>query len=181
MVGPDGRYQRPAKTEVKVCGLLGDVREVMTKKGSRMAFGAIEDLEGKIEVVFFPEAYTQLGETLKRATSEAMAVVLTGEVEFTDEMPKILAKSIEWAEEAHQGRVTRVILRINPSETSPEQLRELKQGLLAHRGKCPVTLEFVDPRFKTRLMLPPTVKVSGTPQMAQAINQIFGKTVVQLQ
>jgi DNA polymerase-3 subunit alpha len=179
-VGPDGRYQRPAKTEVRVCGLLGDVREVMTKKGSRMAFGAIEDLEGKVEVVFFPEAYASLGETLKRATSEAMAVVLTGEVEFTDEMPKILAKSIEWAEEAHQGRVSRVLVKLNPSETSPEQLRALKQGFLAHRGKCPVTIEFADPRFKTRLSLPPSVKVSGTPQMAQSINQIFGKTVVSL-
>jgi hypothetical protein len=109
-----------------------------------------------------------------------VAVVLTGEVEFTDEMPKVLAKSIEWAEEAHQGRVTRVMVRLNPSETSPEQLRELKQGLLSHRGKCPVTIEFTDPRFKTQLTLPATVKVSGTPQMAQAINRIFGKTVVTL-
>jgi hypothetical protein len=106
--------------------------------------------------------------------------VLTGEVEFTDEMPKILAKSIEWAEEAHQGRVSRVLVKLNPSETSPEQLRALKQGFLAHRGKCPVTIEFADPRFKTRLSLPPSVKVSGTPQMAQSINQIFGKTVVSL-
>ncbi|MFN7685412.1 MAG: DNA polymerase III subunit alpha [Oligoflexia bacterium] len=179
-VGPDGRYQRAPKTEVKLCGLLGDMREVMTKKGSRMAFGQIEDLEGKLEVVFFPEAYTQLGEAIKRATSEAVAVVLTGEVEFTEESPKILAKAIEWAEEAHQGRVERVTLKLNPSETSPEQMRELKQGLLSHRGKCPVTIEFSDPRFRTKLALPATVKVSGTPQMAQAINRIFGKTVVSL-
>ncbi len=179
-VGPDGRYQRPPKTEVKICGLMGDVREVMTKKGSRMAFGAIEDLNGRIEVVFFPEAYASLGETIKRATSEAMAVVLTGEVEFTDESPKVLAKSIDWAEDAHNGRVERVTLRLNPSETSPEQLRELKQGLLSHRGKCPVVIEFNDPRFKTRLALPASVRVSGTPQMAQAINRIFGKTVVSL-
>ncbi len=178
--GPDGRYQRPPKTEVRLCGLLGEMREVMTKKGSRMAFGQLEDLEGKIEVIFFREAYQQLGEAIKRATSEATAIVLTGEVELTDEAPKVLAKAIEIAEEAHKTRVNHVILKLDPSVVSTDQLRALKQGLLGHRGKCPVTIEFRGPGFRTSLALPGTIRVAGTPQMAQAINQIFGRNVVSL-
>ena len=39
-------------------------------------------------------------------------------------------------------------------------------------------IDFVDPRFRTRLDLPRTVGVSGTPQMVQSINRIFGRDVV---
>lgn len=161
-------------------GLLGEFREVMTKKGTRMAFGQIEDLHGKVEIVFFPEAYANCQEMLKRATTEAEAVVVTAEVEFGDEGPKVFAKSVEWAAEAHKGRVQQVTLRLPPGEISADQLRELKKSLLGHRGKCPVRIDFVDPRFRTRLELPKTVSVAATPQMVSAINRIFGRDVVQL-
>ncbi|NDD90744.1 DNA polymerase III subunit alpha, partial [bacterium] len=180
MPSPEGRYQRPPKTEIKLCGLMGEMREVMTKKGSRMAFGQIEDLDGKVEVVFFPEAYQQLSEFIKQAASEANPVVLTGEIEWTDEAPKVLAKTLEWAEEAHKTRVQRVVLRLDPAAVSVEQLRALKQGLLGHRGKCPVVIEFQGAGFRTSLTLPGTIRVAGTPQMAQTINQIFGRSVVSL-
>ncbi|MDR3608625.1 MAG: DNA polymerase III subunit alpha [Oligoflexia bacterium] len=177
--GGYGRFRAP-KLEVKIAGLLGEMREVTTKKGSRMAFGQLEDLHGRIEVVFFPEAYANFQEIIKRATSEAEPIVLTADLETSDESPKVLAKGIEWAAEAHKGRVQQVVLRLTPSETTPEQLRALKQNFLAHRGKCPVRIEFVDPTFRTRLELPKTVSVSGTPQMVQSINRIFGRNVVTL-
>ncbi|MCM2279563.1 MAG: DNA polymerase III subunit alpha [Oligoflexia bacterium] len=176
--GP-GRF-RPQRPEIKLGGLVGELREVMTKKGSRMAFGVLEDLHGKIEVVFFPEAYAATQELLRKATAEAEAIVLTGELEIGEEAPKILAKGIEWVAEAHKARVQRVVLRITPSDTSPDQLRELKKSLLQHRGRCPVRIDFLDPRFRTRLELPKTVMVSGSPQMVQTINRIFGRDVVTL-
>ena len=122
---------RPPKQEIRLGGLLGEFREVMTKKGSRMAFGQLEDLNGKVEVVFFPETYASCQDMLKRATTEAEAVIVTGEVEFGDEAPKVLAKSVEWASEAHKGRVQQVtISTIPPGEISADQLRELKRSLL---------------------------------------------------
>ena len=66
---------------------------VMTKKGTRMAFASFEDLEGKIEAIFFPDTYAQTQEALKRALSEAEPVILTGEVEFTEEPPKVIVRS----------------------------------------------------------------------------------------
>ncbi|OFZ23170.1 MAG: DNA polymerase III subunit alpha [Bdellovibrionales bacterium GWB1_55_8] len=178
--GYGGRYRAP-KTEVKLGGLLGEIREVTTKKGTRMAFGQLEDLKGKIEVVFFPDTYAEVQETMKRAAAEAEPVILHGELETDAEVPKILAKSIEWAADAHRGRDQQVILRITPSETKPEQLRELKKNLLQHRGKSPVRIDFVDPFFQTFLTLPKTVRVEASPQMVEAVNRIFGREVVTIQ
>jgi DNA polymerase-3 subunit alpha len=176
--GP-GRFRAP-KTEVRLGGLLCEMREVMTKKGTRMAFAHIEDLKGKLEVIFFPDAYGQLGETIKRALAEAEPIVLTGEIEIGEEAPKILAKSIEWAAEAHKNRVQRVILTLDPTAVKPEQLRELKKSLLNFRGRCPVKIQFTDPKFKTSLELPQTLQVTATPQMVKAVNAIFGRDVVTL-
>jgi DNA polymerase-3 subunit alpha len=173
------RFRAP-KTEVKLSGLLSEVREVMTKKGSRMAFGQIEDLRGKLEVVFFPDAYAQMQEMVKRAQGEAEVVLLTGEIEISEEAPKILAKNLEWVAEAHKNRVHRVVLKLNPGELKPEQLRDLKKSLMQNRGRCPVKISFTDASFKTSMDLPATLSVAATPQMVKAVNQIFGREVVSL-
>ena len=177
--GGSGRY-RAAKTEVKLAGLLGEMREVMTKKGTRMAFAQVEDLKGKLEVIFFPDTYAQVQELIKRAVVEAEPVVIHGEIEITEEAPKILVKLVDWATEAHKNRTQRVVLRLKTVEASADQLRELKKNLLQHRGKCPVRIDFIDPGFKTRLELPQTLQVSATPQMVASVNKIFGRDVVSL-
>ncbi|MBC7692374.1 MAG: DNA polymerase III subunit alpha, partial [Methylotenera sp.] len=171
---------RPPKTEVALGGLLSEMREVTTKKGTRMAFGQFEDMKGKIEVIFFPDAYATLGEIVKRALVEADPLVLRGEVEFGDEAPKILVKSLEWAEEAHKTRVNQVVLKLPLPNVTPDQLRELKKHFLQHRGKCSIRLDFIDPRFKTHLQLPKNVGVAATPAMVESVNRIFGVEVVHL-
>ena len=177
---PNGRPMRLPKTEVKLGGLLSEIKEVTTKKGSKMAFGQLEDLRGKVEIVFFPEAYAQTQEIIKRAIVEAEVLVVSGEVEFGDETPKVFAKSLEWASEAHRGRVQKVLITLVPSEVSPDQLRELKKNLLQGRGKCPVQIYFVDASFKTSIDLPKTLGISANPQTILSINRIFGKDVVSL-
>lgn len=50
--GHDGR-------NVVVGGLVGDVREITTKNGQKMAFVKIEDLTGEVELILFPSALQQ--------------------------------------------------------------------------------------------------------------------------
>ena len=152
----------------------------MTKKGTRMAFAQLEDLKGKLEVIFFPDTYAQVQENLKKALAETEPVVIHGEMETGDEAVKIIIKSLDFAAEAHRRRVQHVVLKLSASEISPDQLRELKKNLLQHRGKCPVRIDFQSTGFKTSLELPRNLQVAATPQMVSAVNQIFGREVVSL-
>ncbi len=43
-----------AGKQVRLAGVISQLRTLTTKKGDPMAFGALEDLDGKIELVFFP-------------------------------------------------------------------------------------------------------------------------------
>jgi DNA polymerase-3 subunit alpha len=175
------QHMRPKRPELRLGGLVAEIKEVTTKKGSRMAFVQFEDLTGRIEVIFFPEAYQNMAELLRRGQAEVEPLVLTGELEIGEEGPKLLAKSMEPAEEAHRTRVQQVIVRIAVPKTTPDQLRVLKNQLVRFRGKCPVRIVFEDPRFRTQLDLPSTTKVAATPEMVEAVNRIFGQPVVSLQ
>ncbi|MBC7385903.1 MAG: DNA polymerase III subunit alpha [Cryobacterium sp.] len=175
-----GGFQRPKRPEVRVAGLISETKEIMTKKGARMAFSRLEDLSSSLEIVFFPEAFTNNAELLKRASAEAEPLLITGEVEATLDGAKIFVKTLEWIEEAHKNRVQQVILRLPLDRITSDQLRELKRNIISFRGKCPVRIEFSDPRFKTKLELPKTVGLQTTPQMVESVNKVFGFNVVHL-
>ncbi len=48
--------------KVEVGGLVTTVREIVTKKGQKMAFVGIEDFEGEIEMIVFPGIYSDKSE-----------------------------------------------------------------------------------------------------------------------
>jgi DNA polymerase-3 subunit alpha len=45
--------------EVRIGGLVRDVRRVVTRKGQIMAYAQLEDLTGNIDVILFPRVYEQ--------------------------------------------------------------------------------------------------------------------------
>ncbi|MEO8745268.1 MAG: DNA polymerase III subunit alpha [Candidatus Dormiibacterota bacterium] len=47
-------------TEVRVAGLVREVRRVVTRKGQIMAYASLEDLTGTVDVVLFPRVFEQV-------------------------------------------------------------------------------------------------------------------------
>lgn len=173
-------FLRTPKQEIQIAGLMSELKEVTTKKGLKMAFVQLEDLYGKVEAVFFPETFTQSAGLLRQAIQEAIPILLSGQLEVNEENPKILAKSLGWANEAHEMRVSEVILTLNPEKISSEKLRELKKLLLNHRGKCRFRMCFTDTRFKLDLEVPKTLSISATPALVNHLSEMFGAEAVRL-
>ncbi|MEK6704930.1 MAG: DNA polymerase III subunit alpha, partial [Bdellovibrionota bacterium] len=172
--------QKSAKKEIKIGGLICDIKEITTKKGTRMAFAQLEDLIGKIDVVFFPDVFSMVQEFLKSSAEEANPVLLEGEIETGGEVVKILAKGLRSLSAAQKERVSEVIIRLHTSATVVGQLRELKGRLLEHRGKSRVRIEFMDDAFVTYIKLPATMSVQISHAMISSVNKIFGSDVVSL-
>ena len=74
-----------------VLGLLTSLRNYVTKKGSAMAFGAMEDLHGSFELIFFPRTWAKV-----RSEIQVDRVYLVrGEVRIeADGNAKLLVESI---------------------------------------------------------------------------------------
>ncbi|MCM0605869.1 MAG: DNA polymerase III subunit alpha [Xanthomonadaceae bacterium] len=174
-----GWQGRPKKKEIKVLGLFTGVREVMSKKG-KMGIAQFEDLNDKIEVVFFSEAYALVAEKLKNAMALTEVCILTADVDVRGDQPQLMGRMFDSAEAANEARTPHISIRINSETLTVEQLRLLKKNLLENRGKCPVTLSFQHSRFKTKMDLSKTVKVNSTPEWIKSVNEILGPQSVQL-
>ncbi|MEK7691165.1 MAG: hypothetical protein AAB425_09110, partial [Bdellovibrionota bacterium] len=177
-----GHWSRPQRPEVMLAGVLAEMREVRTKKGTLMGIGTIEDLRGRAEVVVFPEAYAASQTVLKDSLQALNPIVLTGEGEVGERLPKILVRTVESVQDWLERRVQKVVVKLDPDQVKPEQLREAKQILLKNPGKLPVFFEFSSPAFRTTLELGRQGgRVAGTPALVESLNKIFGRPVVMLQ
>lgn len=128
----DPKNRDAGKKRVVVAGLLTESRELITKKGTRMAFGKVEDLSGSCELVIFPDTFSRVETLLKDERPMLIAGLLEGE----DGVAKIMVDSITPLEEVlrktkrmvlHLDRISvdnfaklEVVLRENPGPTKIE-------------------------------------------------------------
>lgn len=81
----------PSKeTEVSVAGLVSACKEIITKKGSKMAFLSLEDRDASIEVVVFSDLYSKKSALL----GVDRLLLVKGQVVRENEITKMLARDI---------------------------------------------------------------------------------------
>ncbi|MCP5095497.1 MAG: DNA polymerase III subunit alpha, partial [Chloroflexi bacterium] len=77
--------------QIRMAGMLSHLRTLTTKKGDPMAFGTLEDLDGKIDLVFFPRTWKACRDNVK--IDQVMLV--TGKVQVKEEQITIIVDRIE--------------------------------------------------------------------------------------
>jgi DNA polymerase III subunit alpha len=85
---------------VVTCGMISTVRELLTKKGDRMAFVALADQTDSIEMVLFPDTYSEVRDLIVPGTCVAVKGRLSirnDEVSIAAERVKALTNSIDTA------------------------------------------------------------------------------------
>jgi DNA polymerase-3 subunit alpha len=79
------------KGEMVTTGLIESVRELLTKKGDRMAFVKLADQTDSIELVAFPEVYQQHRELLQPGT----CVAIKGKLSIRNDEPSVLVERVK--------------------------------------------------------------------------------------
>ena len=134
--------QQAVAGEVSVGGLVTALRLIKTKKGDRMASFVLEDLEGNVEVLVFPEAYKKAGSRL----ADDVIVIVKARAEIQDDgKARLLASDVMALEHAKLAEARHVTIRVPLGAWDRGKGERLRDILGAHRGDCPVTLEIVRP------------------------------------
>ncbi|MDO8265022.1 MAG: OB-fold nucleic acid binding domain-containing protein, partial [Candidatus Parcubacteria bacterium] len=81
----------PAKTSVRIGGIISGIKKIITKRGLPMLFMKVEDMNSKVEVVVFPS----LIERNPVIFQENKVVFVTGRLDQKDNVPKIICEQIE--------------------------------------------------------------------------------------
>jgi DNA polymerase-3 subunit alpha len=72
----------------------------------------------------------------------------------------------------------RVHLYVRESEVSSDELMQLRETLLEHRGPCPVVLHLFDSgKDETVIELPDQIRVASTPEFEATVQRLFGSRV----
>ncbi len=75
---------------VSILGMIASVRTILTKKGDRMAFLSLEDMNGACDVTVFPKLYEKVRDILV----EGSIVLVRGKVDVRNDRAGVLADEI---------------------------------------------------------------------------------------
>jgi len=164
-------YKQENEKRVVVAGLVTGLREIISKKGARMAFGSIEDLSGTVEMVIFPDAFAKNEMALKAD----QPVLIGGKLEVEGDSAKIMVDRVGVLEDVIKKSKS---LTFKIDLSMQDQLQGLSSLLERHPGTTGVELELNLPEIKktvTMTVVEPT-GVSPSIEFFEGLHGLFGRT-----
>ncbi len=144
-----GLRGQPPQQKVTLAGVVQGLRLKNSKKGDRYATFFLEDLDGIVEVIAWPEAYRK-NEPL---ITGADPVSLTGKLDITEERCQIIADQFMRLDEARARTIRELKIQIDGSRFTREDLERLGQTLARYPGNCPTYLHVKREAYETRISL----------------------------
>jgi DNA polymerase III subunit alpha len=167
-----GTLAQSPGADVAIGGIVTQLRLIRTKKGDRMASFFLEDLEGSVETLVFPEAYKKAAGRL--ADDQVVLVKARAEIQ-DDGRAKLLASEVLPLDQARLAEARYVTIRVPVAEWDRGKGERLRDILAAHRGDCPVTLELVRPGSWAAALVPGSrYRVRPNPAMREEVEALLG-------
>ncbi len=128
--------------EVRVVGIVSEVKQVTTKAGKLMARVILEDLTGRVECTVFPEAYEQ-----GRAQLVVDAIVVVGgRIEMREDRgAQLLLSDVRPWEQARTQFRPALHIEIRAEDLTESRIEEIDQVLRSYPGDSEVYLHLVKP------------------------------------
>ncbi|MCW2585058.1 MAG: polymerase alpha subunit [Frankiales bacterium] len=154
---------------VVVGGILSSVTRKVTKQGNAWAVVQLEDLEGAVEVMFFPATYQSAAVHLV----EDAVVLVRGRVDKRDETPKLIASDIT-VPDLSIGPRGPVTVSMPTPKCTPPVVERLKEVLAAHPGTTEVHLQLVNGTKTTVVRLDDRLRVTATASFFADLKALLG-------
>ena len=165
---------KPAGSEVTIGGIVAQVRSMRTKKGNRMGAVLLEDLQGVVEVLLFPDVFSRIEE---RLIADA-PVVVSGKLDSDESVTRILAGDVFPLEEAAAQLAKTVTVVVDPTGVAPDLADRLKPMIEQKSGSAELVFELRYPD-KTVFVRPnPYLKVSPDREFVDFVEGICGPNAV---
>jgi DNA polymerase III subunit alpha len=168
-----GRGDRVDGQVVMLGGILSGVQRKVTRQGAAWAVATLEDLEGAIEVLFFPATYTQCMHLIV----EDAIVIVKGRLDRREEVPKLVAMEVKPAELPADGSGPFVV-SILESRCVPPIVDQLREVLRSHAGPMQVHLKLQSGARTKVLRLDDKHRVKPSPSLVADLKQLLGPACV---
>ncbi len=171
------QYTRQRNAVITVAGVIVALRTMMTKKGERMAFVALDDGETKVEMAVFADMYAQYREILL----EQALIVVSAEVSWDEvgDQLRLRAHLIQTLEQARIKSAKGILLRLPAANLAFEKMRQLEKILLPHcGGDCPVYIDYIQGEKHTKILMGEKWKVTPRDALINALCVLLSEDAV---
>ena len=158
-----------ARGEVWLGGLVSGLRTQKTRRGDLMARGRLEDLNGTINTVFFPETYEKSAPLLREEEPLFLKGTLVGEAELVE----LQVQEVIPLDEVWQRRTIRLALQLEAQAVTKERLESLRSILDLVPGPVPVKLELLLPGGAQAVLELRRHRVAISPELVGEIDALF--------
>ncbi|HXU11662.1 MAG TPA: OB-fold nucleic acid binding domain-containing protein, partial [Candidatus Binatia bacterium] len=164
--------QKPRKATL--AGIVSSLKRRKTRRGDMMAVMNLEDLEGAVEIVVFPDLYARH----KSLLADEAALLVTGNVEIAEDQRRLIAETFLPLDQA-EDRVKEIVISIPTAGLEETAVGRVRDLLRERPGPCPVYLEVTQPSgFRATLKASQALKVSPSPDLTLALEELLGKGTV---
>ena len=163
--------------EVRLCGIIATVKTMLTKKGDRMAYLTLEDLQGTVEVIVFPDLFKAATDLI----APERVVRLTGTIDRGDKGTKIRGSKIEPLADARTQSIKRVRICVTDRPGVREQLPRLLDVFKRHPGGTAISMTFrTDGALEADTAPLPNLTVSASEHFVADVEEVLGKGALSL-
>jgi len=160
---------RADNSTITVAGLVTSVQRKLTKRGDTWAMVTLEDLEGAIDVLFFPAAY-QLAAPLLIPDS---VLTVKGRLSRSKDQPEIHGQEVS-APELRDTSTAPVEISLPLTRCTPPIVEQLREVLRTHPGVTEVRLMLKSRESTKVLRLDDRLRVSPSPALVADLKQLLG-------
>ncbi len=125
-------------TPVVIGGMVTRVRTHITHRGrnagAKMAVFVLEDLQGQVEVVLFPEVFEKYAPLVVPDT----VVFVRGKVDLRRPKPNVVAAELIGLDEADEKLAEAVRIRLEARDVTEKKVAMIRSICQTHRGKSPL-------------------------------------------
>jgi DNA polymerase III subunit alpha len=168
-----GKGARGDSQSVAVGGILSGLQRKVTKQGNPWAAATLEDLEGAIEVLFFPATYQQCALVL----AEDAVVIVKGRLDRREDSPKLIAMEVS-VPDLSVGGDGPFVVSMPVQRCIPPVVDRLREVLGTHPGLAEVHLKLCNGPRTTIVRLDDKLRVKPSPALQADLKQLLGPACV---
>jgi len=158
------------KSTVAIGGSVAEIREIITKKGDRMAFVTLEDTKGLVETVVFADGFAESSEYLSADTP----ILMEGNLDKGEESVKVLVRKITPLAKVPQNGARSVYIEVNDLDLPEDRIVALRRLIEENRGACRVFLRICSQQEGcVTISLPEQLMVDPTDGFMTAVGELF--------
>ena len=158
--------------DISIGGIVSGLRPLKTRKGDRMCVITLDDAQGSVEVVVFPDAFKQSG----HLAEEGQMVLVKGRLERDDESTRILASEIAPVTIVTEHPASLVAITLSAPPHDRDTFMRLWDVLMRHKGDRRVAIELREPdrRLRVKMELNAQIRVRPSERLVSDVERICG-------